>query len=408
MVFKFGAEVLLEENLEELRGKRVGLLTNWSAYLNWSGKIVPTFQALLEASREYGFQLVRIFSPQHGLWMLRQANMLEWDGGEELSLKVFSLYGKYRKPPLETLEDLDIMLVDLQDVGARYYTYVWTLKLTMEACDELGLPLWVLDRPNPIGRGVEGPILRREFFSFVGMEEIPVRHGMTIGELALLIRTSNELKLPLRVIKMSNWDPRGWPEDRPWILPSPNMPTLDTALVYPGGCLFEATNVSEGRGTTRPFEIVGAPEVDPFKLRDLLTSWSEKLGLAGFQLYPVRFVPTFDKGRGQELGGVMVIVTDKSSFQPVRLYSLMMRGFKLIWKDFRWLMPPYEYEYSKMPIDILWGSPQLRELIDKNARLESWRELFLKLSEEERGFLNLRKNFLLYSEALEKEGASCV
>jgi len=323
--------------------------------------------------------------------------MQEWEGGEELGLEVVSLYSRSRKPSPSQLEDLDLLLVDLQDVGVRYYTYVWTLKLVLEVAADVGLPVIVLDRPNPLGRDVEGPLLNENFFSFVGLSSIPVRHGMTVGELASLFR--EELRergksLSLEVIRMRNWS-RAWEEELPWIPPSPNMPFLSTARVYSGGCLLEATNISEGRGTTRPFEFTGAPEVNPFTLKRIVEDWARKLGLDGFYLYPVRFVPTFDKHRNREVAGVMVIAAG-NSFKPFRLYSLLIRAYKLLWEDFRWLLPPYEYEYSKMPIDILWGNSIFREFIDRGANLDEWKGLFRSIEEEEKEFLNHRERFLLY------------
>ncbi len=380
---------------EILRGRRVALLTNWSS-VNPTG-YQPTFKYIHELSVNYNFKLVRVFAPQHGYWLTKQANMQEWYGGRELDVEIYSLYGSQRQPPKDKLADLDLIIVDLQDVGARFYTYQWTLKLLIEACKDSGPELFVLDRPNPIGGiYIEGPILEEGFFSFVGMAEIPIRHGMTIGEMALLMNST--IGANLKVVKLNGWyrDMLWSDTGLQWVPPSPNMPTWQTALVYPGACLLEATNISEGRGTTRPFEMIGVPQIDPFKLVEDFNFRLKYMGLEGCVALPVKFVPTFDKWAGEEISGIMLMITEHRKFKPVRTFVILIKLIAERFEGFRWLDPPYEYEYSKPPIDILWGNSWLRE----NLLKMSWRELrdafndWIAKQEEE--FERFRIPYLLY------------
>ncbi len=397
----FGIDLLDDDLFKALSRKKIGLLTNWAAIS--SKNLQPSLLKLLEQGRRFDFEVRRVFAPQHGYWMTKQANMQEWYGGKELGIEIFSLYGHVRIPPREKLEDLDVVLVDVQDVGARYYTYIWTLKLLLRASAGLGVEVWVLDRPNPIGRAVEGPVLSEDFFSFVGMSRIPIRHGMTIGELSLLFKSELELKgykgINLRVVPFRGVASEALWLDSPhlyrlWVNPSPNMPSPLTALVYPGGCLLEGTNLSEGRGTTRPFEFIGAPGVDPFEASKKVNERLGYMGLEGVRAIPVKFVPTFDKHSGQEVGGIFVIVHDPRAFQPVRVYATIIKVFSELYEEFRWIDPPYEYEEEKVPIDILWGNGTLRELI--SSSWSEFKETLEELRSEEEGFIRRRKDFLLY------------
>ena len=313
-----------------------------------------------------------LFGPQHGLLGQTQDNMIEWEGFTDRGsgLPVHSLYGEHRKPTGDMLEDIDILVIDLQDVGARYYTFIWTMLLCLEACAEQGKQVMILDRPNPLGGlRTEGTVLDPDFRSFVGLAPIPMRHGMTCGELARFFAHWLGLDLDLEVIWMEGWrrDQDFAASGLPWVLPSPNMPTLDTARVYPGGCLLEGTAVSEGRGTTRPFEIFGAPYVEPETLASVMTAWN----LPGCRIRPLHFEPTFHKFKGEVCGGVQVHVTDPDLFESVTTYTAAIAAIRQLWPDqFAWKEPPYEYETEKLPIDILAGGTVWRQQVE--AGLSPW------------------------------------
>lgn len=304
------------------------------------------------------FHLKALFGPQHGYLGQTQDNMIEWGGfaHPRWGIPVYSLYGEHREPAPEMLKGLDVLLVDLQDVGARYYTFIWTLYLCMRACERARIPVVVLDRPNPIGNAMEGPVLNPEYRSFVGLHPIPVRHGKTIGELARQFRKEAFPACDLHVLPMQGYLPEAYFEDTglPWVLPSPNMPTVDTAVVYPGMCLFEATNVSEGRGTTRPFEIFGAPWVDAGELCAAL----HRENLPGVYFREAYFQPTFHKYAGQLCGGAQIHVLNRATFQPFRTAVTLLNHLRREYPEaFRWKEPPYEYELHKLPIEILAGGP---------------------------------------------------
>ncbi len=304
------------------------------------------------------FRLKALFGPQHGYLGQTQDNMIEWRGFNHprWGIPVYSLYGDHREPTPEMLQGLDALLVDLQDVGARYYTFIWTLYLCMKACERAKIPVIVLDRPNPIGNAVEGPALNPAYASFVGLHSIPVRHGKTLGELARLFQAEAFPNCDVKVLPMEGHDPEGFFEASglPWVLPSPNIPTVDTAVVYPGMCLLEATNVSEGRGTTRPFEIFGAPWIDA---RDLCARLNAE-NLPGVFFREAHFQPTFHKFSGQLCGGAQIHVRDRRTFQPFRAAVTLLNHVRRDYPEtFRWKEPPYEYEYHKLPIEILIGGP---------------------------------------------------
>ncbi len=349
-----GLDRLVASGFETLKGRRVGLLVH---------------PASVDASLRHGLDLFRdhtqvtaLFGPQHGILGQTQDNMIEWEGYRDArtGVPVFSLYGEHRKPTADMLKDVDVLVIDLQDVGARYYTFVWTMLLCLEACSEAGVAVMVLDRPNPLGGVVtEGNILDTDYRSFVGLAPIPMRHGMTCAELARLFVHWRELDVDLEIIWAEGWS-RGQDFEAtglPWVLPSPNMPTTDTAFVYPGGCLLEGTMLSEGRGTTRPFELFGAPYVDGPRLAEYLSG----LNLPGAVFRPVDFQPTFHKFAGEVCGGVQVHVTDRSSFRSVVTYTAAISFIHKMWPDdFAWKEPPYEYEEIKLPIDILAGGESWR------------------------------------------------
>lgn len=373
-----GLDECVRTRHEFLAGKNFGLLMNRASV----DRHLDLACDVLDAA--YPHRLKSLFTPQHGLWGDAQANMIESDHDRHrrLGIPIHSLYSETRSPTAEMLSDLDCFVVDLQDVGTRVYTYAWTMLECMKVCDKVGVPMLVLDRPNPIGGTiVEGPLLKSGCESFVGGATIPMRHGLTIGELARLFRLERNLQIELDVVAM-----QGWPTDSasigqcadgpPWIAPSPNLPRIESALVYPGQVLLEGTNLSEGRGTTLPFEVVGAPYLDAFELCRQLTD----LALQGVKFLPIHFRPTFDKWAGEICAGVSIHVTDRNLFRPyamtVKLLSIVLRTWG---DDFCWLDPPYEYETEKPPIDIISGSDALRknltpdsadELCEVNA--EEW------------------------------------
>jgi uncharacterized protein YbbC (DUF1343 family) len=304
--------------------------------------------------------------------------MVEWEGFTDplTGLPIYSLYGRNRKPTAQMLAEIDLLVIDLQDVGARYYTFVWTLLLCMEACAAAGKQVMVLDRPNPLGGTMEGNVLDPAFQSFVGLEPIPMRHGMTIGELAYLLRAQRAIDVDLQVIELEGWRREMWFDETglPWVMPSPNLPTLASATVYPGFCLLEGTELSEGRGTTRPFEIFGAPYIEPEPLLARLAAWR----LPGCRLRPLWFQPTFQKHAGRLCGGAQVHVSDRTRFEPVLTATAVLAAVRDLWPDrFAWRQPPYEYETQKLPIDILAGTDRFRLALeaglDPSAIVSEWR-----------------------------------
>jgi uncharacterized protein YbbC (DUF1343 family) len=314
-----------------------------------------------------------------------------------LGVMVHSLYGAELaslRPQEEWLADADVLVVDLQDVGSRYYTYIWTMVMALEVCAEIGLPMLVLDRPNPLaGNMLEGPSIEEGFHSFVGYASLPVRHGLTIGELAQLIcgRKGYD-SVDLKVVAMEGWSRSlHYDEtDLPWVLPSPNMPTLDTALVYPGGCLLEGTNLSEGRGTTRPFEIVGAPYVDGSRLADALA----ELELPGVRFRALGFEPTFQKHAGESCGGVQLHLHDRLAFCPFLTGVAILSVVARLWPtEFGWREAPYEFVSDIPAIDLLAGGRWLREGIEATTHLS---ELSSSWARDERAFDEERRAHLIY------------
>jgi uncharacterized protein YbbC (DUF1343 family) len=340
---------------QKIHGARIGALLHPASV---SGTLVHSSR-ILEAENGKLFRLAAFFGPQHGFLGQTQDNMVEWQtfAHPRLGIPVHSLYGEHREPTAEMLAGLDVLLVDLQDVGARYYTFIWTLYLCMRACEKAGVHLVVLERPNPInGLTTEGPLLDPDYRSFVGLHPIPVRHGKAIGELAQQFRDEAFPNCKLTVLPMKNWKRAMWFDDTslPWVMPSPNMPTLDTATVYPGMCLLEGTNVSEGRGTTRPFELFGAPWIDAEKFAAELNG----VGLAGVYFRQAYFQPTFQKFSGQLCAGAQLHVTDREAFRPFQSAVEIIRRLRREYpNEFQWKQPPYEYAYDHLPIEVLLGGP---------------------------------------------------
>jgi uncharacterized protein YbbC (DUF1343 family) len=306
---------------------------------------------------------------------------------------IYSLYSDTREPSLAMLSGLDALVVDLQDVGTRIYTYIYTMANCLRAAARHNIPIVVCDRPNPIGgAAVEGPMLEPGFESFVGQFPIPMRHGMTIGELARLFNEHFELRAKLEVVAMQGWTRDQFFDDTPlpWVLPSPNIPTLESAVVYPGTVLFEGTNVSEGRGTTKPFELIGAPWVRPEPFAAALNA----LQLPGVVFRPAHFEPTFHKHAQAGCGGVQVHVTDRRAFQPVEAGVVLLQAFRRAAPDrFAWREPPYEYEYLLQPIDILMGSSEVRERL---ANDDDARRIAADWAPAVEAFDRIRRSFLLY------------
>jgi uncharacterized protein YbbC (DUF1343 family) len=373
----------------DVRGARAGLVAH-------AASVAPDLAhaaALLHGWR--ALRLLALFGPEHGLRGDAQDLVEVGDSRDPVTgLPVYSLYGAARTPTAEMLRGLDVLIVDLQDVGSRYYTFVYTLLLVMQACDAHGVRVVVLDRPNPIGAdAVDGNVLDPEYRSFVGLHPLAARHGMTIGELARLFHWELGLEVDLRVVPMRGYRRSMSFEDTglPWVMPSPNMPTPDTAYVYPGGCLVEGTNLSEGRGTTRPFELVGAPWLDAGRL----SADMARERLPGVLFRPCHFKPTFQKHAGRVCAGVQVHVTDRRRFPAFLTYLLLVHhARRQDPRRFAWRQPPYEYEAVKLPIDILCGSPRERRAIEAGTsprRLQpAWRR-------ELAAFRRRRARHLLYA-----------
>lgn len=363
-----GLDVLLEDPAR-LRGKRIGLLAN-------AASVTSGFVPVARAMREAGLDVRLVFGPEHGFWGAAQ-DMVAVDSGEPGRLPVVSLYGATFRdltPRREHLDGLDLVVSDLPDVGCRYYTFVWTTALMMKACAGHGLPLVVLDRPNPLGgEVVEGNLPETPLLSFVGLYPVPVRHGMTPGEIATYVNREFCLGCDLTVVPMRQGrTPPGrgalWAAPA-WVAPSPNMPTRDTALVYPGACLLEGTNLSEGRGTTRPFEIVGGPWLDADRSADAANA----LGMPGVVFRPHVFRPTFQKHAGRLCGGVQAHVTDPRSFRPFETYLRLIKSLRdLDPEGFRWRTETYEYRADVPAIDLLTGTARYRMLVDQGEPLDEW------------------------------------
>jgi uncharacterized protein YbbC (DUF1343 family) len=387
MAVALGSDGLL--NSDKLDGRRVGIVCNPASV---DRELRHVADRLAAHSR---VRLAAIFGPQHGFRSDVQDNMIETRHAhdEVRRVPIYSLYSETREPTDEMLRDLDVLVIDLQDVGVRIYTYIYTMANCLKAAKRHGLDVIVCDRPNPIGGAqVEGMVLEPGFESFVGMYPIPMRHGMTIGELARLFNEHFGIGARLEVARMGGWrrdmyfDQTGLT----WIMSSPNIPTFDTTLVYPGGVLFEGTNVSEARGTTRPFEFVGAPWVVAERFADAMN----RRALPGVFFRPAIFEPTFHKHAGKACAGCQVHVRDRWTFRPVESGVALIEAFRASGPDaFGWKNPPYEYEYDKMPIDCLAGSAALREQIDAGVHA---REIVESWTPGLDAFLQIRQHFLIY------------
>lgn len=383
-----GIDRLVSGERAHLRGCSVGLVAHPASV---TSDLRHSADALLGA----GFRVCALFGPQHGARGDKQDNMIESEHSADplTGLPVHSLYSEVRKPTHAMLEGLDALLYDLQDVGVRVYTFVWTMALAMEACAEAGVRFVVLDRPNPIGGSIrEGPVLRSGYESFVGLHPVPLRHGLTCGELASWLNVERGIGCDLEVVPCEGWRRvTPWTETGlPWVMPSPNLPTPSSCDVYPGMVLLEGTNLSEGRGTTRPFELFGAPWLEPHTLVSIV---SAEMG-PGAQLRPCYFEPTFQKHAGQLCGGAQLHVTDREAFRPVRTAVAILRACRdMAPRLFDWRSPPYEYEEVLPPIDILWGHDGLRRGIDAGQSVD---EVLLGIDEELERFRAEAAPYLLY------------
>jgi uncharacterized protein YbbC (DUF1343 family) len=384
---RLGSDLLLESS--RLEGLRVGIVCNHASVDRGFAHVVDRLAAA------GGVTLAAIFGPQHGFRSDVQDNMIETPHRDDphRRVPVYSLYSETREPTPEMLRGLDALVIDLQDVGARIYTYIYTMANCLRACARHGVRAIVCDRPNPInGVDVEGAVLRPGLESFVGQFPIPMRHGMTIGELARLFNEHFGINAALDVVPMTGWRREMYADatDLPWVMPSPNMPTLEAAVVYPGTVLFEGTLLSEGRGTTRPFELVGAPWIEAERFaRDM-----NALGLPGVYFRPAGFEPTFQKHARHTCGGCQIHVMDRQAFRPVLTGAALIAMFRQ--QDpgrFEWRQPPYEYELEKLPFDILAGTEDLRLSIERGesptAIAQSWQA-------DEETFRQLREHYRLY------------
>ncbi|OGP71036.1 MAG: hypothetical protein A2Z73_00420 [Deltaproteobacteria bacterium RBG_13_60_28] len=386
-----GLEVFIHTPPSWVRVARLGLLSHPAAV---SAHLQSARELL---SRRFPGQIKVLFSPQHGLLGEKQDNMVSSPDflDSTLQLPVISLYGPRMAPPPDTLAKVDVVLVDLQDVGTRVYTFAATLAKVMEAAAAAGVKVAVLDRPNPIGGvQVEGNLLRTEWASFVGPYPLPMRHGLTLGELARYYNATQKIGCDLEVMPARGWR-RGDYFDAtglPWVLPSPNLPTLDSVMVYPGQVLLEGTNLSEGRGTTRPFELFGAPFLEPARVKARLA----EIPLPGVVLREAFFEPTFHKWAGELCHGFQLHITDRRSFKPYFTTLALLGVIRQLYpEDFAWRQPPYEYETERLPIDLLTGDAAIREGLDKGTPVP---DLEASWQKELGEFLDARQDFLLYGE----------
>ena len=383
-----GLDVLVHRRAALLRGKTIGLLAHQASVdrdLAHAGQLIAGLR---------GVTLVRVFAPEHGLWGAAQDHAhIASTRDPALRRPVVSLYGRRREPTPAMLAGLDTLVIDLQDIGSRYYTFQWTMALAMRACARAGVGVVVLDRPNPLGGlAVEGNVPDPAFASFVGLYPLPARPGLTLGELASYLNARHNLGADLTVVPMSGWRRAMLWEDTglPWVAPSPNMPTPDTARVYPGGCLYEGTNLSEGRGTTRPFEWVGAPYLDAHAFATALDA--ERLPGVAFR--PARFQPTFHKWAGRVCDGVQVHVTDVARFRPYLTSIVVIAVARRLGRGrFAWKRPPYEFERRKLPIDILFGTDTIRRTMERGRRVT---EIERAWQPGLRAWLRQRQAFLAY------------
>jgi uncharacterized protein YbbC (DUF1343 family) len=387
---KTGLDIIAENDFKIFKGKRVGIICNHTARDRNGRHIVD----LINENKDC--KITAIFAPEHGYrGLYANGKEVKDEIDPETSAKIYSLYGKTRKPTKDMLKDIDVLVYDIQDVGARFYTYISTMNYAMEAAAENKIPFFVLDRPNPIrGDIIEGPILNSEYKSFVGMHTIPIRYGLTVGELAMLVNgeryLTNGLKADLHVIKLTNWKREIWYDDTSltWISPSPNITDLETAIVYPGFCLFEGTNISEGRGTEKPFLTIGASWIDGGNLADSLNL----LNLKGVKFEPIEFHPIDipnkahnPKYKNENCGGVRVNLIGRDNFEAVKTAVTVLNTIKQMY--------PENFQWREDWIDKLYGSDKLRKTLESGNSLE---ELFKSWEKDINKFREISNRYTLY------------
>jgi uncharacterized protein YbbC (DUF1343 family) len=399
---KLGIDALFQDPAlrKPLEGRRVALLGHPASVTR---ECRHTLDALMACSE---IRVVAAFGPQHGMRGDKQDNMIETDDtvDPQHHIPVFSLYGKVRRPTQDMMDSFDVLLVDLQDIGTRIYTYVTTLTYMLEACAEYGKSIWILDRPNPIGRPIEGTILKAGWESFVGAGPLIMRHGLTFGELSKWFVALRGLSVDLKIVPMHRYDPEavpgfGWPVlELAWVSPSPNASSLNMARCFPGTVLLEGTPLSEGRGTATPLEVVGAPDLDfdaiLARIRSLAPRWT-----AGCSLRRCAFEPTFHKHAGKVCSGIQ-IHTDGSAyrheqFRPYRLAAVLLKAIRLEYPGYElWRKFPYEYETERLAIDLLSGGTFLRDWVDDAGASPS--DLDARLTRDEQAWMQSRAPYLLY------------
>ena len=385
-----GLENFIKSPPEWITKKRLGLLSN-SASVD---KNLSSSRALIE--KHFPGKLTALFSPQHGFFAEKQDNMIESQNVVDSLLKipVFSLYGKTRIPAKEMFDLIDVIIIDLQDAGTRVYTFIYTMSFCLEAAKKFGKKVLILDRPNPInGLMVEGNCLSPEYSSFVGRYPIPMRHGLTIGELALMFNNHFKISCDLTVIPMKGWRRSMYFQDTglPWIPPSPNLPTPVSAMVYPGQVLWEGTNISEGRGTTQPFELFGAPFINTEKI----LSESDLNRLPGMVLRQTVFEPTSNKWQGKQCKGFQIHITEPDKYRPYITTLKLLRAVIFYNKNqFDWKPPPYEYEFEKFPIDLIIGDKKIRKQLENFDNID---EMAASWEDDINKFIKVSRQFYLYS-----------
>jgi uncharacterized protein YbbC (DUF1343 family) len=386
---KLGLERLLDDRIAVLKDARIGLVCNQASVdhsLRHAADVLFDHPAI---------NLTTLFGPQHGIRGDVQDNMIETGHARDrrTGLPIYSLYSDTREPTDEMLNDVDVIVVDLQGVGCRIYTFAYTMANCMRVAARLGKKVVVCDRPNPIGgEKVAGNVTEAGHESFVGQYLLPTRHGMTMGELARLFNEHFGIGCELEIVKLAGWSRNLWYDDTdgPWVMPSPNIPTPDSCKVFPGTVHLEGTQMSEGRGTTRPFELVGAPYIQA----DQYASELMKLNLPGVLFRASVFMPTFQKHGGKACGGVQIHVTDREAFEPVQTgIAIVKTAYDMYPNDFRWKDPPYEYEYTRNPFDVISGTTKLREQIERGDSLEAIVDSWQPRLDE---FRAVRQSYLLY------------
>lgn len=385
-----GLEIFLKKEHKRYRDLRLGVLCNQAS----NDRNLRHISDLV-LDKKLKLNVTCFFGPQHGIRGEKQDNMIESSDFDDprSGLPIYSLYGDFREPTEAMVANIDAFLIDLQDIGTRIYTFMYTMANCMRAAAKAKKRVIVLDRPNPIdGLHTEGNLLEPAFASFVGQYPIVVRHGLSMGELALLFDEQFGIHCDLDIVRMKGWNRKmtAWDWKRDWVVPSPNIPTPLAAQVFPGSVLFEGTNVSEGRGTTHPFEWIGAPYINSDKLAGQMNQQK----LAGVYFRPIYFQPTYHKGKDEVCGGVQIHITDATKFRPYLAgVRLLHKIYELYPEQFKWKQPPYEYEYEKMPIDLIAGTDQLRKSVEA---IKGSAEFEKRCVAEDKAFAKVRKPYLIY------------